>query len=69
MKQKISWKTTLCGLISVFSILISEPDIAHALLQSDNPQIQTLGHILLALGIGFGFYFSKDKEEKDDNYF
>lgn len=66
MKQKISWKTTLCGLVSVFSVLISEPDIANALLQSNNPQIQTIGHILLALGVGFGFYFSKDKEVKDD---
>jgi len=60
-KATLSWKTTLCGIISALSFIISEPDIANALLQSSNPNIQVIGHILCALGVLFGFYFAKDK--------
>lgn len=64
-KPKKSWKTTLCGIFSAVSFIVTEPNIANALLQSSDPKIQTIGHILCAMGIAFGFYFSKDKSVED----
>ncbi len=56
MKNKISWKTTLCGLVSALGATLT---------QSDNPTLHIIGQFLLPIGTLCTGYFAKDKSVED----
>lgn len=57
MTQKISWKTTLCGIISA---------LGEALQHSGHPKLEIIGHFLMPVGLVCTGYFAKDKGVRND---
>ena len=50
-KQKTSWKTTVCGLVSA---------VGYGLTQSEDPRFHAIGQILVAIGLACTGLFAKD---------
>ena len=57
MTQKISLKTTACGIISALGATLT---------QSDNPTLNVIGQFLLPIGTLCTGYFAKDKGVKNE---
>lgn len=55
-KQKTSWKTTVCGVVSA---------VGAYFVQSGDPKLELIGQFLLPLGTFCTGYFAKDKSVED----
>lgn len=56
LKQKISWKTTLCGVMSALGAYF---------VQSGDARLEVIGQFLLPIGTLCTGYFAKDKSVED----